>query len=1111
MWVCSHCGIKLCPRCRTAAAKDANPTPHAHATPTADLATDTVTTPAAPALLSELLAGMPQHPGLPTLARIPRGLSRRYARLRLQTLDWLLDAVDADLPVDTCAQWSQLARILPWLILHDDRDNDTTHTHRIDQGGEAPVGARRRVVDRLHMAEQGQWHTLIRQAMAAENAHQRRDRPAAAKPPNHNSAQLFARVVKHALAGSLKAAKRLLLGTDTLPPCDATTKAVLELYKSAPEQTHATLPPPPSPGPRKVSTRDVTKKLRTLRTSAQPGPNHERNAHLQDLLLSPHGALTLARWCEAWRTNTLPPAVRQHWLFSHVIALDKGGGKARPILLQETLLKLATGTIIQMHQTRIQKAVGACQHGLGGAVGAPQVVWQVRAAMANQPYATFLGIDCRNAFGTIARPAVVAEADSQVPQIATMFRAMWHHVTPRMLIRQRDGTLTDHPVVDGLAQGGCDSQPAFCLGIGRALRTFHKKCEQAHITVRTWAYVDDVVLQLPAEHTIDAVRILDEVFRDIGLERRPDKCRWFVPGPNTTADYAAEVGAPARDGLPILGSTADGAFRTIVSNQPHAGATTTQPAQDRLTQAAHLASRITDLLHSECDAPVLHAAYKLVTGTLNQALSYDICVLPVADIGTLAEQLDRLVLCALRDIIGVDWTATTEALIRLPRDHGGCGVPSVLDRAHTAFLSTILRCPPAVTTTPQAWSDAGVTAACEKSLEWLRTQGVWLDAWAMARDSPPQHDDTLTAHTLPTIPLPKRQPGWRQAIATFRAKTLRPAVQYLESRAGQEGGALLQANGGDMQVDLTDSEFRNYIRMRLGLPVCIHQKCQHRANSDAARACTQISDTLGYHALLCKLGGGLTSTHNAICSILLQAARAAGFSALKEQVVAELATTKRKEPRVDIDAWGLVAEPRVMLDVTVTSPFAQRYESKSAVKCGEHRKDNEYPRKAGLSVTGVAVDVYGKHGAALQDLLTRFADLARQHEVDSGTQPRRWLHRWRVRIATEIARGCSRQINNANTATTPTRQQPPPALAAQQQPHHQQPQPTDESPHHSTTSSCQEATLQQQQHLVGWPAYPTTTTTLPPPEAATHVQSVAPPSPHTTTTTRTAAVAEQTA
>ena len=362
--------------------------------------------------------------------------------------------------------------------------------------------------------------------------------------------------------------------------------------------------------------------------------------------------------------------------------------------------------------------------------------------MAAEPYATFLGIDCRNAFGTLTRPAVGADTDIHVPQIATMFRAMWQAATPRMLIRQRDGTLADHPVVDGLAQGGCDSQPAFCLGIGRALRTFQQRCDQAHIAVRIWAYVDDVVLQLPPEHTTEAVRLLDEVFRDIGLERHPDKCHWFIRGPNATATYPPTVGSRADGGLPILGSTADGAFHAIVSTPDHVCAATIQPAQDRLTQATHLAARITDLLHADCATPVLHAAYKLVTSVLNQALSYDICVLPVADVGTLADQLDNLVLRVIRDIVGADWTVTTEALLRLPRAHGGCGVLSVADRTHTAFLRTVLRCPPAVTTTPEAWKDAGVLSACDRSIEWLRSQGVWLDAWAMPRTAPPHSGDT---------------------------------------------------------------------------------------------------------------------------------------------------------------------------------------------------------------------------------------------------------------------------------------------------------------------------------------------------------------------------------
>ena len=1037
-WVCSAgvCSIVLCPTCNhkdKQAAKTADHQQQQKHTQeqrrqAAEASTSQGSPQERPTLLPDLVAALPEHPRMPTLARVPRGVARRYARMRTLVLEWMLDASDAGLPEETCVTWSTLARMLPWIILHDDRDPEAAHLARVVEGGEPPTGARRRVVDRLHMAEQGQWHALIAAAIAAEEAYTQRtgvSKPHRTTPPQ----QVFNRVVRHALTGSLKAAKRLLTGVETLPPGQATTEAVLELYKSRPEQACGPFPSAPAPGPRRITTRDVTQKVRALRTSAQPGPNQERNAHVQDLLQCPRAASVLARWCEAWRTGSLPAAVRQQWLFSHVVALDKGEGKARPILLQEAMLKLATGVVVQISQRKIQRAVGEFQHGLGGSVGAPQVVWQVRAAMEQEPFATFLGIDCRNAFGTISRRTVVEETDEKVPQLGTMLRAMWEDVTPHMLIRQADGTVQPYPVVDGLAQGGCDSQPAFCLGIGRALRAFQHQCKTQGIQVRIWAYVDDVVLQVAAEHTHAAVQILDTAFAAAGLERRPDKCKWFVPGAAPQVDYPPHVGEKSAGGLPILGSVADGALRTVVTTAGTTTAEALQPATDRLTQAKDLAKRIHDLLHADCDAPVLHAAYKLVIGTLNQALSYDICVLPLATIGPLADSLDTLVIEVLGAIVGDGWKDDTIALLRLPRSHGGCGVQSTADRAHTAFLGAVLRCPPSVTTTPTAWQTSGVLDACQQSIQWLQNQGVWLDSWAMPRTTPPHESDALSPHHLPPIPLPRRQQGWRTALADARTAALAKRVEYLESRAGPEGGALLTANAGDMQVDLTDDEFRTYIRMRLGLTVCKHQRCQHHAVSKE-KTCPQVSDPWGYHALMCKLGGGLTATHNAICTILMQAARAAGYVALKEQVVAELATVDRKEPRVDVDAWGLVAEPRILLDVTVTCPFAQRYEAKNAVASGEARKDREYPSKAGLRVTGVAVDVYGRHGPALGDLLTRLGDLARQHDLDCGSQPRRWIHRWRVRIATELARGCVRQVSTANYSTAPVRSAFTPMLAS---------------------------------------------------------------------------------
>ena len=75
----------------------------------------TVETPRAPSeLIDGLLDTIPVRPCLPTLRRVPRGLERRYARIRLMTLEWALDATEAALPADLIRAWHLLARAAPW-------------------------------------------------------------------------------------------------------------------------------------------------------------------------------------------------------------------------------------------------------------------------------------------------------------------------------------------------------------------------------------------------------------------------------------------------------------------------------------------------------------------------------------------------------------------------------------------------------------------------------------------------------------------------------------------------------------------------------------------------------------------------------------------------------------------------------------------------------------------------------------------------------------------------------------------------------------------------------------------------------------------------------------
>ena len=301
-----------------------------------------------------------------------------------------------------------------------------------------------------------------------------------------------------------------------------------------------------------------------------------------------------------WRSGVTSPAFRQPWMPCSVVPLDKGGCKARPIVLQEALLKLATGTAVSVVARGLERTLLPEQHGAGGEGGAARMTWQLRAAMASAPNDAFVGIDCRNAFGSMSRAAVVAEADECCPGLSGMFRSLWDGVSPVLVVDGPGGASTLHEVTDGLTQGGCDAQPGFCLGLRRVLRRTDARCRADGISIHAWAYVHDVVIQVDPHHAAQMVAHFDAECATASLERRPDKGHWYVPAGMCDPEcIPSAVGEHSPDGLPVLGTVADGAFATVVGAPSEAAQhAAQQPALDRLKAAETLASRIHDLIRT---------------------------------------------------------------------------------------------------------------------------------------------------------------------------------------------------------------------------------------------------------------------------------------------------------------------------------------------------------------------------------------------------------------------------------------------------------------------------------------------------------------------------------
>ena len=75
---------------------------------------------------------------------------------------------------------------------------------------------------------------------------------------------------------------------------------------------------------------------------------------LVDLLLDPRAVRALQQWCQLFCAARIPEPTISRLLDYVVRPLDKGGGRPRPIVLSELLLKLPMGCCVDAHRDRLQ-------------------------------------------------------------------------------------------------------------------------------------------------------------------------------------------------------------------------------------------------------------------------------------------------------------------------------------------------------------------------------------------------------------------------------------------------------------------------------------------------------------------------------------------------------------------------------------------------------------------------------------------------------------------------------------------------------------------------------------------------------------------------------------
>ena len=478
--------------------------------------------------------------------------------------------------------------------------------------------------------------------------------------------------------------------------------------------------------------------------------------------------------------------------------------------------------------------------------------------------------------------------------------------------------------------------------------------------------------------------------------------------PTLAAEFA-RYAALQMHGLPALGSAANGQFATLVS--------TADPScsemEARLAKASRLCLALREVISAPLPTVRFHPAWRILDGVVNHCLSYDVAVSDPGTTVPFSRRLDAMVLSLATTILDSpmpDPTRTT--LLRLDRTKGGCGLRSGEDRSYTAYLASAFR----LAHLHHAHDIPSILSA----LAHLTTLGIVLDRHGMAHPTSTPPSAQFDPHLHLTHHMPKRQRSWWHHLDTQRAQHLgcvHPDLACrIESCSGPEGGAFLRATRAEGVVSLPDRSFVAVMRLRLGLPVLAPALCAHTTQptkASPARQCAQPLDRMGLHACMCKVGGALYAGHGCGCSVLYHATQQAGYQARREQIVPEFATSSLPSPQIDIDAWGLLGQPRLLVDFTIRHPLAQRYQQRSTHASAQAEKTTHYPPTHGLHVVPATMDTYGRHSPDLTRLLEHLADSARTKEIQSGLAPTRWLRRWRAQLSYVVAHMAARAVLSA--------------------------------------------------------------------------------------------------
>ena len=916
------------------------------------------------------------------------------------------------------------------------------------------------VLGRIALARAGRWEHLA--STAQREAQRRASRRGNAPTPCGLEGRALANEVQRRLhKGEWRHAASLLQSRGLAPPTAATRAALERKLVGGPNDLLPSRERRAGGGPG-VDRDALYRALQGAPASSAPGPSGTRFAHYQAFTGHARALTWLGALCDRVANGDVPESAVDLLALTKLTPLLKDNGGIRPIAGGECLRKLTARALVREHKATLSEAVGRHQFGAGRAGGAEILVHTIQVVSEAHQDRAWVQLDVANAFPSVSRQAVLDAVTEHAPALLPMAEAFLRRASS-FVFQDASGLGVELRATLGVEQGDVLGPLLFAVAFRRPLEELreallsHLEAEQgcsraeAEAQIVIGAYLDDVLVGLPAAAAARVPELAAETFARVGCVVEQQKTKVWVPAGLCPSGCQAwwsprglrVLGAPQGTETPLaalgeLGAVVGSAsFVAGFLEQTLAGY---RAFTDKVVEATLEADRHWSRVQGGAGLLRLCALPRLLH--LFRALSPDTTA-------SFAEAADAASQAAYERVLTAKLTtASQQNQAALPTRLGGSGMLRFRNLRAQAWLGSWLGTLPAVRLLagPGAASREVITggtkawaAALRGAVEELAAEDVHLDHAGKVSKEPPAEvwgwEDEAPALAQRQRLLSRRR---AEAARASLLETLPPAARArLRACGGAGAGAWILATPTGAATRLTDSEYKVCARLRLRVPLHLEaagKRCRNQrggslgGGAEAASPggeCMKPLDADGFHALVCQVGGLVIRRHHALRDAFAWIGRQAGFAARTE--VFEPAWTRARtndqgeleveQARLDNRFEGPPSDPLIYGDVVVTHPEGSAHLHKAADEDGAAAaeaaadKHRRYPAWAlpGGRLVAFSVETFGRWSKEALGFLRDSVDAVAEQNPQVACRGH-WgkvavLNAWHTRLSVALQKG----------------------------------------------------------------------------------------------------------